>query len=84
VLDVLRGHRREVWRLALLPDTKTLISGSKDGVVCFWDTSLAHPHQTHMILPERVVTWGMTPANFLPLSYQLLPQTDEYTRFLHF
>jgi hypothetical protein len=22
-------------------------------------------------------------AIFLPLSYQLLPQTDEYTRFLH-
>jgi WD40 repeat protein len=62
-LDVLRGHRQEVWRLALLPDGKTLISGSKDGMVYFWDTSLPHAHRTNMTLPERVVTWGMTPDN---------------------
>jgi eukaryotic-like serine/threonine-protein kinase len=59
-VDVLRGHRQEVWRLALLPDNKTLISGSKDGVVCFWDTALSHVHQSHITLPERVVTWAMT------------------------
>ena len=46
-LDVLRGHRQEVWRLALLPDDKTLVSGAKDGTVCFWDTSLTHPRLTH-------------------------------------
>ena len=45
VLDVLRGHRLEVWRLALLPDNKTLVSGGKDGTVCFWDTSVSHSHE---------------------------------------
>src|SRR5207248_418566 len=28
---ILRGHRNEVWRVALLPDRKTLLSGCKDG-----------------------------------------------------
>jgi WD40 repeat protein len=55
-LDVLRGHRQEVWRLALLPDDKTLVSGAKDGTVCFWDTSVTHPKQPRITLPENVVT----------------------------
>jgi WD40 repeat protein len=35
----LRGHRLEVWSLALCPDNTTLVSGSKDGSVCVWDTA---------------------------------------------
>lgn len=31
------GHSLEVWRLALMPDGKTLISGGKDGAVRLWD-----------------------------------------------
>ena len=32
-----RGHKTEVWSLALLPDQRTLISGCKDGSVYRWD-----------------------------------------------
>jgi WD40 repeat protein/serine/threonine protein kinase len=60
-LDVLRGHRLEVWRLALLPDGKTLVSGCKDGTVCFWDTSVTHPRQPYITIPEKVAGWCFTP-----------------------
>ena len=60
-MDVLRGHRQEVWRSVLLPDHKTLVSGSKDGAVCFWDTSLPHSRQQRIAIPDKVVTWGITP-----------------------
>ena len=56
-LDVLHGHRLEVWRLALLPDNKTLVSGSKDGTVCFWDTSVKHPRQPRITIPNNLVSW---------------------------
>jgi WD40 repeat protein len=36
-LATLRGHSLEVWRLALLPDGKTLVSGSGDGEILVWD-----------------------------------------------
>ena len=57
----MRGHRLEVWRLALLPDDKTLVSGSKDGEVCFWDTSVAHPHQPRITFPDYVESWCFAP-----------------------
>jgi WD40 repeat protein len=60
-LDVLRGHRLEVWRLALLPDGKTLVSGAKDGTVCLWDTSVMHPHQPRITVPAKVANWCFTP-----------------------
>ena len=62
-LDVLHGHRQEVWRLALLPDDKTLVSGAKDGTVCFWDTSVTHPRQPRITIPEKVVDWCFSPDN---------------------
>jgi WD40 repeat protein len=62
-VDVLRGHRLEVWRLALLPDDKTLVSGCKDGTVCFWDTSVPHLRQPRKTIPEKVVYWGFAPDN---------------------
>ncbi len=58
---VLRGHRQEVWRSVLLPDHKMLVSGSKDGAVCFWDTSIPHSRQPRIAIPDKVVTWGITP-----------------------
>ena len=60
-LDVLRGHRQEVRRLALMPDDKTLVSGGKDGTVCVWDTSVTHPSQPRITVPERVVDWCFSP-----------------------
>jgi WD40 repeat protein/tRNA A-37 threonylcarbamoyl transferase component Bud32 len=56
-LDVLRGHRFGVWRVALLPDGKTLVSGCKDGTVSVWDTSVLHPRQPRITIPENVANW---------------------------
>jgi WD40 repeat protein len=50
-----------VWRLALLPDHTTLVSGCKDGAVCFWDISVSHSHETRITLPEPVAAWHFTP-----------------------
>ncbi|MGH7990524.1 MAG: WD40 repeat domain-containing protein, partial [Limisphaerales bacterium] len=55
-LDVLRGSRDKVLRLALLPDNKTLVSGCQDGTVCFWDTSVTHPREEYITLPEKFYT----------------------------
>ena len=70
--DVLRGHRLEVWRLALLPDDKTLVSGAKDGTVCFWDTSVTHPHQSRIVIPDKVIDWCFSPdgQSVLTLDWQ--------------
>jgi WD40 repeat protein len=40
-----RGHRYEVWSLAMLPDQRTVVSGSKDGSVFLWD--IAKPQNAH-------------------------------------
>ena len=58
---MLRGHRLEVWRLALLLDDKTLVSGAKDGTVCLWDTSLPHPHQPRITVSTSVINWCFSP-----------------------
>jgi eukaryotic-like serine/threonine-protein kinase len=64
--DVLRGHRSEVWRLSLLPDnrtlvSRTLVSGCKDGTVCLWDTSIAHPRWERVSLSDGIRTWCFAP-----------------------
>ncbi len=53
-LATLRGHKLEVWSLALLPDNTTLLSGSKDGSVCVWDTTALRRDATHFKLPAAV------------------------------
>jgi len=53
----LRGHRLEVWSLALGPDRTTLVSGSKDGSVCVWDTATLRRDRAHVTLPEPVRAW---------------------------
>jgi WD40 repeat protein len=58
---VLRGHRQEVWRLALLPDEKTLVSGCKDGTVCLWDTSVTHPRREKITWPDKMLAWQFAP-----------------------
>jgi WD40 repeat protein len=52
-----RGHRHEVWSLAMLPDQHTLVSGSKDGSVLLWD--IAAPRNAHasVTLPVKVNDW---------------------------
>jgi WD40 repeat protein len=53
----LRGHRLEVWSLALLHDNARLVSGCKDGSVYVWDTTRLRRDQTRNTLPEPVRTW---------------------------
>ncbi|MBI4323828.1 MAG: protein kinase [Chloroflexi bacterium] len=57
----LRGHRLEVWSLALCPDNTTLVSGCKDGSVCVWDTATLRRDQAHVTLPVPVRTWSFLP-----------------------
>ncbi|HEY9174488.1 MAG TPA: protein kinase [Verrucomicrobiae bacterium] len=57
----LRGHRLEVWSLALCPDNTTLVSGAKDGAVCVWDTATLRGEQPHVTLPEPVRAWSFLP-----------------------
>ncbi|HOY59808.1 MAG TPA: serine/threonine-protein kinase, partial [Verrucomicrobiota bacterium] len=57
----LRGHRLEVWSLALCPDNTTLVSGSKDGSVCVWDTAALRRDRAHASLPVSVRAWNLLP-----------------------
>jgi WD40 repeat protein len=57
----LRGHRLEVWSLALGPDNTTLVSGSKDGAVFVWDTAAKRREQSHVTLPLPVRAWSFLP-----------------------
>lgn len=68
----LRGHRLEVWSLALCPDQTTLLSGAKDGQVCAWDTARTQPHQALQILPVRVRSWTFltNDSDLLTLDHQ--------------
>jgi serine/threonine protein kinase/WD40 repeat protein len=58
---VLRGHRLEVWSLALLPDGSTLLSGSKDGSVCLWDAVTVRRDRARILLPASVRAWTFSP-----------------------
>jgi WD40 repeat protein/tRNA A-37 threonylcarbamoyl transferase component Bud32 len=71
-LDVLRGSRMAVLRLALMPGLKTLVSGCKDGAVDFWDTSVTHPSKPLVTIPEDVVSWHFTSdsQSVMVLNYQ--------------
>lgn len=60
-LAVLRGHKLEVWSLALLPDATTLVSGCKDGSVSVWDTASLPRDKAQIILPEEVRSWSFAP-----------------------
>ncbi|MCB1127625.1 MAG: hypothetical protein KDM81_14120, partial [Verrucomicrobiae bacterium] len=64
----LRGHRLEVWSVALGPDNTTLVSGSKDGAVLVWDTATVRRNPTHVTLPEPSRWCG--PYRWLPLRRQ--------------
>jgi len=71
-IRTLRGHRLEVWSLALCPDQTTLLSGAKDGQVCAWDTAHTQPRQALHILPVRVRAWTFltNDSNLLTLDHQ--------------
>ena len=52
---------KEIWRLALLPDGKTLVSGAKYGRVGNWDSSNARQEPAeHLHFPARA--WSFEPA----------------------
>ena len=54
---VFRGHRSEVWHLALFPDGHTLASGGKDGTVCLWNLSSSPGKTDHVTLDAKVRAW---------------------------
>jgi WD40 repeat protein len=58
----LRGHRLEVWSLALSAESSTLVSGCKDGSVCVWDPSTVQRKQPYVTLPVAVRAWSFLPA----------------------
>jgi WD40 repeat protein/serine/threonine protein kinase len=70
--DTLRGHRLEVWSLALSPDRSTLVSGSKDGSVLVWDTSTVRRKQAYVTMPVTVRAWS-----FLPVGPAILALDDQ-------
>jgi WD40 repeat protein len=79
-LDVLHGHRLEVWRLALLPDNKTLLSGAKDGEVCVWDTSVTHPRQARITIPGgRMANWCFSPDSKSVLTLDILGHVTRWS-----
>jgi WD40 repeat protein len=47
-----------VRSLALRPDRKTLVSGSKDGSVFVWDTTSGERASSHVRLPGSLVAWS--------------------------
>ncbi|HAV64463.1 MAG TPA: hypothetical protein DCY13_19105, partial [Verrucomicrobiales bacterium] len=57
----LRGHRDEVWSIALPPDLRTLVSGGKDGVISVWDTEVNATEHVPVKLPVTVREWSFTP-----------------------
>lgn len=57
----LRGHRLEVWSLALCPDNTTLVSGCKDGSVYVWDTASLRRERVPVTLPVPVHAWSFGP-----------------------
>jgi WD40 repeat protein len=62
-----------------LPDGKTLVSGAKDGTVCFWDTSVTHPRQPRITLPENVVNWSFPPDSRSVLTLDRQGQVSQWT-----
>jgi serine/threonine protein kinase/WD40 repeat protein len=60
-LSTLRGHLDEVWSLALCPDNRTLISGSKNGEVFVWDTTTLGAGHGPVNLPVAAKAWTFAP-----------------------
>ena len=50
-----------MWRLALLPDDRTLVSCAKDGTICLWDASVRHARTARITIPQRVLGWCLSP-----------------------
>lgn len=59
-ISTYRGHKDEVWSLALSRDSGTLVSGGKDGVVSIWDTTAPSSTYSPIVLPAAVVNWSFS------------------------
>lgn len=66
-LATLRGHELEVWSLALAPDGRTLVSGSKDGTVAVWDVDEPERRPTYTTLPTPVRAWSFAGESLITL-----------------
>ena len=71
-LATLRGHTLEVWRLALLADGKTVVSGSGDGEVLVWNLPDARAQDFRVTLPVAPrACWRFAPQSDAILTCQL-------------
>ena len=72
----LRGHKREIYRLALMRDNVTLLSGCQDGSVCLWDTATDLRQRTHFTMPttftsmDRAWRFGHDGRSVLTVDHQ--------------
>jgi WD40 repeat protein/transcription elongation factor Elf1 len=54
---VLRGHTASVWGVAITPDGKTVVSGSRDNTVRVWD--LATGQCRAILIGHKASVWGV-------------------------
>ena len=66
---------------ALLPDPTRLVSGSKDGEICFWNTAttaaLHHERET-VRLPAKLIDWRFAPDSQSILSVDVQGQVAQW------
>jgi len=71
-LATLRGHSLEVWRVALLADGKTVVSGSGDGDILVWNLQSAGRHDFRVTLPVAPrACWRFAPGSDAILTCEL-------------
>jgi WD40 repeat protein len=57
----LRGHRGEVYDVAVSPDGKVIASASSDGTVRFWSTKPPEHPRISRKLPQDALSWSLSP-----------------------
>jgi WD40 repeat protein len=60
-IRTLQGHKNEVWSLALMPDNRHLLSGSKDNELLVWDTANVRRERGAIRLSEKLINWRFAP-----------------------
>lgn len=74
-----KGHKDEVWSLALSPTTGTLVSGSKDGLVSVWDTNSHSTEHGPLTLQAEVEDWSFSPDGLSMVTYDEAGQITRWS-----